>query len=86
MTHRGRLAPYLEKGMAKKPIKGRSMDVDLMEFGVKVDFDTILEEMVSHLSSADIVTFIVKLAEGADDFDITKELYEHFHAEVMRMV
>lgn len=70
--------------MAKKPIEGRSMDVDSMEFGVKVDFDAIIEEMVSHLSSADIVTFIVKLAEDADDFGIKKELYEHFHAEVMR--
>ena len=72
--------------MAKKPETTASMDADSMEFSVKVDFETIVEEMSMHLSSADIVIFVKKLAEGADDFDVTKELYEYFHAEVMRAV
>ena len=72
--------------MAKKPTEGRSMDVESMDFEVEVGFDTIIEEMAMHLSSADIVAFIVTLAGDADDFDITKELYEHFHKKVMEAV
>lgn len=72
--------------MAKKPETTASMDADSMEFSVKVDFETIVEEMSTHLSSDDIVIFVKKLAEGTDDFDVTKQLYEYFHAEVMRAV
>ena len=74
--------------MAKKPVslEERELEKDSIELTVKVDFDELIEEMTSYMSSADIVTFITKLEDATQDFDVTRDLYEHFHKKVMEAV
>lgn len=74
--------------MAKKSVslEERELENASIELGVKVDFSLLITEMTSYMSSADIVTFITKLEDAAEDFDVTKELYDHFHKKVMEAV
>lgn len=69
--------------MAKKIQAG---DAPHVVVNTQIDQDEIVEYISGFFSSEEIVNFIIKIDGVCQDEDAKKALYQHFHAEIMKMV